>query len=105
MPAKKRVPSDEPAPLSNAEVQALADKAMAVWESGVPDEAVDAHGAVWTFEPVRDAGSRLILRRYVRNADGDDELAGETQVSAMEFGADAAPAIVASRVLALAEPA
>lgn len=98
-PESARAPTHARGKLPNAEVQALADLALLGWETGLPRELADSLGGTWTFLAVRDPEAALELTRAI-----PDALPRTTRVSQRELGTDHAREVMASMVLALAEP-
>lgn len=89
---KTQLPSDE--------LQALADVALAAWESGVGKDRSDSVGGVWRFLPVRDpyAGLEITL------IPAPEEPPRRTLVSQRELGTEQVRTSLASIILALSEP-
>lgn len=100
--ASKRTPS-----LPDAEIQVIADAALAAWESGVIETLTDSSGALWRFVPVRDANTRLDVARLRPVQDDPDilEILGGATLSQAELGTENVRHVLASRVLAVVQPA
>ena len=84
---------------TDAEIAALADMALAAWESGVEHATTDRLGAVWTFLPRHDdPPTRLEVTRTYQGA------AEALRLTGAELGVDQPAVMLASRILALVEP-
>ena len=98
-PRKNPIPEPRPGKLPQAEIQTLADHALQAWETGLVCERADSLGGGWTFLPVRDPQAALELVRSALDAEPR-----RSRVSQVELGTEHARHLLASRVLALAEP-
>jgi len=99
---KKPPPKAPPIPpmrLRDEEIAALARMAWGAWESGTEHATTDRVGGVWVFTVEREPVIRLRLQRT------DSEGVVAQEVTGQELGIEAVEAMLASRVLAMAEPA
>lgn len=94
--AKRKLPPDD-------EIQKLADTAIRVWSTGVPEECGDSLGGGWRFEPIREGISRVVFKRVEHQEKGD--LLSESYVTQAELGVDDPRPMVAARVAAVIAPA
>jgi hypothetical protein len=94
----------KPKTLPDDEVQALADQALAVWESGIDGKMADTLGGVWLVWVERSANSGLWMVRTL-GVEPDAVVTGKAFVSGAEFArAEHIGVILASRVLGAVNP-
>jgi hypothetical protein len=97
--------------LTDAEIERLAGVAIDTWESGLDARATDAAGGLWAFAVVRDARTRLTAeltlppKKQADGEDGEPAVVRHTEVDAAVLGTENARAVLASRILAVTQPA
>lgn len=99
----KSAATARPKSLPNDEVQALADMALAAWESGIEATPLDTLGGEWSMLPERSAISGLWLIRVTGVE--PDALVSKQFVNAADLGKEQVRHDLASRVNAVVSPA
>jgi hypothetical protein len=96
---RKDAPPVPPFRFTDGEIQALANMAWAAWESGSEHATTDRIGGVWRFLPERALTVLLLVERtYQGVREG-------FQVTGLELGVAEPRVMLASRIIALLEPA